>query len=77
MLKSIIFPPIDVPTELKLRRLIETIEDYMDTEIIVDFTVKHNAMLMKVTFDETRCDIEELIQAIADCTEKTVGIKER
>jgi hypothetical protein len=75
--KSIIFPPVDTETELKLRRLLETIEDYMDCEVIIDFTVIHNAMLMKVSFAEDRCDIEDIIQAIADCTEKNIGIKER
>ena len=73
--KSIIFPPVDTTTEIKLRRLLETIEEYMDTEITIDFVIKGNAMMMKVSFPVDRCDIEEIIQAIADCTEKDMGIK--
>lgn len=56
---SIVFPAMDTVSEAKVKRLINSINEYMGADITIE-----SCIVMKVIFADERKDVECLIQAI-------------
>ena len=59
---------MDIPSEVKLKRVIETIKEYMGVEVKLE-----TATVMKVTFPDDRADAETVLNSIKRCMEKKFG----
>ena len=67
-MKTITFPAMDIPSEAKIKRLIDTMKEYMDIEIKIE-----TVTVMKIKFPEDRVDAETVLNSIKKCMEKKFG----
>jgi hypothetical protein len=58
--KSVVFPAMDVAAEAKLKRLVETIADYMGAKVSVETVI-----VMKANYPDNRADIEQIFKRLA------------
>jgi hypothetical protein len=58
--KSIVFPATNVAGEAKLKRLVETIADYMGVKVTIE-----TVMVMQANFPNDRPDIEAIYKRLA------------
>lgn len=58
--KSIVFPATNVAGEAKLKRLLDTIADYMGTKVTVE-----SVIVMQVSFPSDRPDVEAIFKRLA------------
>lgn len=58
-IKSIIFPAVNVAGEAKLKRLVETIADYMGAKVTIE-----TVMVLQASFPEDRPDIEQIFKRL-------------
>lgn len=58
--KSIAFPATNVAGEAKLKRLLETIADYMGTKVTVE-----SVIVMQASFPSDRPDFEAILKRLA------------
>jgi hypothetical protein len=58
--KSIVFPATNVAGEAKLKRLVETIADYMGARVTIE-----TVMVMQANFPSDRPDIEAIYKRLA------------
>ena len=59
-LKSMVFPAMDTAGEAKLKRLCETIADYMGAKVSFETVI-----VMKASFPADRTDIESVFKRLA------------
>jgi len=58
--KSVVFPAMDAAGEAKLKRLVETIADYMGAKVSVETVI-----VMKANYPDDRPDIEQIFKRLA------------
>jgi len=67
-MKTIVFPAMDISSEAKLKRFIETMKEFMGIEVKLE-----TATVIKVIFPEDRTDAETVLNSIKKCMEKKFG----
>jgi hypothetical protein len=58
--KSIVFPAVNVAGEAKLKRLVETIADYMGVRVTIE-----TVMVLQAKYPSDRPDIESIFKRLA------------
>jgi hypothetical protein len=58
-MKTITFPAVDVAGEAKLKRLVETIADYMGSRVKIE-----TVMVLQASFPDDRADIQSIFNRL-------------